>query len=173
MLNSSSTNPSLRPLVAAMTPSENPMNSSLSIMNISHSPPLSNPSPTGLPILCKKSSLLLQKVISSLSNSTTFNQASLLVSSMTPASISSSEVRNVFMAKAPNDYVFPSQLLSSSALSVKSTITKKESISSRRFAWHLPPSYDLENLHEIASPHSTMTPTSLASTSSSIQVLTL
>ena len=85
-------------------------------------------------------------------------------SSMTLGSISSSGVPNDFTERVPNEYDFPLQPQSSSALSTKSHSMKKVSTSKQRSVWHLPPSYDLENLRGIHGPQNIISSTSLAST---------
>ena len=167
-LSNFSTIPSPRPPTAIITPSENPTVSSAAPMDIPHSPLPSKASPIGLVPSCAPPNLQLPKVISMPSAPTISSLGSPPLSSTTPASNSLSVGANAFMVRAPNDSVSHLHRLSSSELSMNSIATKKESISNQRSVWHLPPSYDLENLHGIAGLLNTISPTSHANMSSSM-----
>src|SRR5438046_7961156 len=88
-----------------------------------------------------------------------------LLHSKTHALTSSFEVENGFMEKMPRQYDTPSLTTSSSAWSTKSGMMKKESMSKWLSAWVLPSSYDLENLHGIHGPQ-----TSIASSSHTVML---
>jgi len=168
-LNTFFTTPSpLRP-VAATTLQENPTNPSAEITTMSHSPHLSKRSRTGLPISWPQPSQQPQGVTSPLSAPLTFYPASPPPSLMIPESSLSSKVEKECTARATKDYGFPSLPQSSSESSTKSDSTKRGLTSNQRSVWHLPPSYDLENLHGIHGRNNTIGLTSHENTSPSIK----
>src|SRR5205814_1472875 len=95
---------------------------------------------------CKGSSQQLQKHTSLPSAPLTFKATSQPLPSMTPTSISSFEGVSVYMEKENVILGYPSQPTSSSVSSEKSTMTAMDSTSKLPCAWHLPDSYELENL---------------------------
>ena len=169
-LNTFFTTPSrLQPVVATI-PQGNPMNPSVETTTTFRSLLHSKRSRTGLPISWSQPSQQLQRVTSTLSVPSILNPASAPSFLMTPASISSSGVGNEYMAKASKDYDFPSQLQSSSELLTKSDLMKRGLMSNRHSVWHLPPSYDLENLRGMCGPNNIINPTSHGNTSHSTQI---
>ena len=62
---------------------------------------------------------------------------------------------------------YPLMQTSSHVWSMRSTMTKKASMSKRLTVWALPPSYDLENLHGIHGPLTPIAPSSHGATSPS------
>ena len=148
-LHSFFTIPSHPPHEGATTPPTSPMNSSARTMDIHHSPPPSQSSHTGSLNSCPKSKQRQRKVTSMLYTPSTLKTTFPLMHSMIPESTLSSEEENVSMVKRKRDYDFLSPHQSSSELSTRSEMMKRESMSKQRSVWHLPPSYDLENLHGI------------------------
>jgi hypothetical protein len=98
----------------------------------------------------------------------TSNQAYVPLPSTTPASISSLEVGNEFTETESKHHVTLSPQICSSSWSTKLGTTKKGLMSKRHSVWHLPPSYDLENLRGVSGPLNPTIPSSPAITSSSI-----
>jgi hypothetical protein len=100
----------------------------------------------------------------------TLNAISLSKYSVIPGSIFSSEAENGSMVTKERDSGFLSQHQSSSSeSSMKSQTMRKELMSKQRSVWHLPPFYDLENLHGIHhGPPNITNSISLVHTSNSI-----
>src|SRR5438552_13120697 len=145
-LNTFFTTPLLHQHVATTTLFENPMNSSVESMDTSHSLPPLKRLHTGSPKSCALPSQQLPAVTSMPYAHSISNPASPPPSLKTLELTLSSGVVNAFSAKASKDCGSSSRLQFSSELSTKLGMTKKESMSNRRSVWHLPPSYDLENL---------------------------
>ena len=156
-------------LVALTTPQENPMNPSVGTTITSHSPHPSKRSRTGLPISWLQPNQQQQSTISPLSAPSTSNSPFQPLLSTTLASTSSSEAESGYMAKASKDYDSHSQLQSSSEWSMRSDPMRKGLMSNRRSVWHLPASYDLENLHGILDLNNIMHPISRGNTSPLLQ----
>ena len=108
---------------------------------------------TGLPKFSIPQSQPPQKSISMPSGSSISNRVFLPQSLTTPALISSLEGANVYTARAQRDYASPLLPQSLPELSTKLAPTKRVSISKRPSVWHLPPSYDQENLRGIPGHH--------------------
>ena len=157
----------IRPDVT-MNASESTMSHSVPPTSTMHSQPHSPHSLTGLHSSCRKPSLLQRSHTSRHSVPVMSETASQSPPSMTPASIFSSAGQNDITALASNESGSPLPLRSSFELSMASGATRRVSTSKRRSVWHLPPSYDLENLHGILpGPTNTISTSSLVNMSSS------
>ena len=146
----------------------NPTNSSARIMAIHHSLPPSQRLHIGQPNSCKRSNQTPPRATLMQSAPFTLNATSLSKYSVIPGSIFSSEVENGSTATKERNSGFLSQHQSSSESSMKSPMMRKESMSRQRSVWHLPPSYDLENLHGIHGLPNITSSISLVHTSNSI-----
>ena len=146
----------------------NPTNSSARIMAIHHSLPPSPRLHIGQPNSCKRSNQTPPRATLMQSAPFTLNATSLSKYSVIPGSIFSSEVENGSTATKERNSGFLSQHQSSSESSMKSPMMRKESMSRQRSVWHLPPSYDLENLHGIHGLPNITSSISLVHTSNSI-----
>lgn len=143
----------------------NPMNSSARITAIHHPLPPSQRLHIGQPNSCKKPNQTPPKATLTQSVPFTLNAISLSKYSVIPGSIFSSEAENGSMVTKERDSGFLSQHQSSSESSMKSQTMRKELMSKQRSVWHLPPFYDLENLHGIHGPPNSI---SLVHTTNSI-----
>lgn len=149
----------------------NPMNSSARIMATHHSLPPSQRLHIGQPNSCKKSNQTLPKAILTQSAPFTLNAISLSKCSVIPGSIFSSEAENGSMETKEKDSGFLSQHQSSFESSTRSPTMRKGLTSRQRSVWHLPPFYDLENLHGIPGRPNITTSTSLVHTSNSTPMI--
>jgi len=148
----------------------NPTNSSARITATHHSLPPSQQSHIGQPNLCEESNQTLPKATSTQSAPFTSNAISLSKYSTTPDLIFSSEAENGSMVTKKRESGFLSQHQSSSESSMKSPTMRKELMSKQRSVWHLPPFYDLENLHGIHGLPNITNSISLVHTSDSIPI---
>ena len=163
------TTPSHQQPVALTTLQENPMNPSVGTTTTSHSPCpskrshcLADITSTAKPATAKSYLTALRSFHLEFGS---FNHSHL----MTLALTSSLGAESESMAKASKDYDSHSQLQSSFDCSMKSDSMKKVLISNRHSVWHLPTSYDLENLHGIHGPNNIIHPISHGNTSSLLQ----
>jgi len=119
---------------------------------------------TGSPISCPLSNPRLPKVTSVPSNPSTFKQGSIPQESTMTAFPSSSKGGNESMGKGKRQSDTLLHQTSSSAWSMRSTMTKKGLTSKRLSVWHLLPSFDLETLRGIPGHRIHISPISLAIT---------
>ena len=152
-LNSSFTTPLLHQPVDPITTPRGPTNSSIKNTDMSHSQPPSKRSRTGLQTSWPPQSQQRQELISPIFAYSISNPDYQPPLSTIHTSNSSSEVPNVSMEDMSRGSDILSPLQSYSNWSIKSYSTKKKSISKRHSVWHLPSSYDLENLHGIHGPN--------------------
>jgi hypothetical protein len=131
------------------TPLQGPINPSASSTNMQTSLSQLNPSLTGLPNSCTRSSKTQQSPTSKPSGYTTLNTVSVPTSSKIPVSTQYSEVEGAFTVKPQSDYGFHSQLDSLKELSMRSNSTLTASTSKQPSVWRLPPSFDLASLRGI------------------------
>jgi Reverse transcriptase (RNA-dependent DNA polymerase) len=148
------------PLDGATTPLDNPMSLSATDTTIPTSQPPSARSHTGCPNSCSPPSPQRQKATSLHCVPFIANSVSPSQHLTTPVLTSSLEEANESMATASKDYDSHSRLPSFCDCSTKFDSTKKGSTSNQRSVWHLPPSYDLENLHGLHGPTNTTSPIS-------------
>ena len=153
-----------------MTLSTNPTNSSVGTMVIHHSLPPSQRSHIGQLNSCQKSNQTPSKVTSTQSTPFISNTISLSKCSVIPTSTFSSMVGNMSMVTNKHESGFLSQRQSSSKSSTKSPTMRKVLMSKQHSVWHLPPFYDLENLHGIHGLPNITSSISLACTSNSIPI---
>ncbi len=134
-------------------------------INTMHTQHQSDHSPTGLQMSCQEQNLRQQRLTLLQSIPTMSKMISHSQPSMTLISTLSSEAQNGCTGLESRNYISPSLPQSSFKLSMELGATKKVSTSKRHSVWHLPPSYDLENLRAILlGPKDITTPTSPAST---------
>jgi hypothetical protein len=156
-----------------MTPSVVPMNPSVTQRDTSPFQSLYDLLHIGSPKSCPSSNLQQSKATLMSSAPSTSIVASPLQSSTTPVLPASSRVVNDYMGKGSSASDFPSHLPSySGSLMNSKTSMKLMSMSERPSVWHLPPSFDMENLRGIHGPHNIMNSISHVNMSNSIMIPT-
>jgi hypothetical protein len=143
------TTPSHHPQGNHTIPPASRMRPSVTTTNITHSPPPLDQLRIGSPQSCLESNPTRQKHISSHSGPLTLNKVSPPLSSTIHELTLSSGVESAVMEKGRSDSDSLSQPRSSVASSGKLETTTTASTSKQQSAWHLPPSFDLENLRGI------------------------